>query len=72
MSVSQFKGKSYVNIREYYDDNGVQKPGKKGMNHQGLIGYIQSIGYLGISLAVDQWEKLKNLVNQVDKDLKKQ
>jgi hypothetical protein len=27
--------------------------------------------YLGISLAVDQWEKLKTLVNQVDKDLKK-
>ncbi len=26
---------------------------------------------LGISLAVDQWEKLKTLVNQIDKDLKK-
>lgn len=30
ISVSQFKGKPYINIREYYDDNGVQKPGKKG------------------------------------------
>lgn len=26
---------------------------------------------LGISLPADQWEKLKTLVNQVDKDLKK-
>ncbi|CAF2402661.1 unnamed protein product [Rotaria sp. Silwood2] len=49
ISVSQFKGKPYINIREYYDDNGVQKP--------------------GISLTVDQWEKLKTLVSQVDKDL---
>ena len=30
ISVSQFKGKPYINIREYYDDHGVQKPGKKG------------------------------------------
>lgn len=26
---------------------------------------------LGISLTVDQWDKLKTLVNQVDKDLEK-
>lgn len=30
ISVSQFKGKPYINIREYYEDHGVQKPGKKG------------------------------------------
>ena len=54
ISVSQFKGKPYINIREYYDDHGVQKPGKKG-----------------ISLPGDQWDKLKTLINQVDKDLKK-
>jgi hypothetical protein len=41
-----------VNIREYYADKGVEKPGKKG-----------------ISLAVDQWEKLKSLINQIDIDL---
>ncbi|CAF1054299.1 unnamed protein product [Rotaria sp. Silwood1] len=54
VSVSEFRGKSYVNIREYYEDKGVEKPGKKG-----------------ISLTGDQWEKLKSLINQVDKDLKK-
>ena len=30
MSVSEFRGKPYINIREYYDDKGVEKPGKKG------------------------------------------
>ncbi|CAF1149999.1 unnamed protein product [Rotaria sordida] len=54
VSVSEFRGKPYVNIREYYEDKGVEKPGKKG-----------------ISLTADQWEKLKSLINQVDKDLKK-
>ncbi|CAF3020290.1 unnamed protein product [Rotaria sp. Silwood2] len=54
VSVSEFRGKPYVNIREYYEDKGVEKPGKKG-----------------ISLTGDQWEKLKSLINQVDKDLKK-
>ncbi len=70
VSVSQFKGKPYINIREYYDDHGTQKPGKKGQYshtlHLSLI-YL----CLGISLGVDQWEKLKTLIAQVDKDLKK-
>ncbi len=30
LSVSEFKGKPYINIREYYEDHGVEKPGKKG------------------------------------------
>ena len=29
-SVSEFRGKKYVNIREYYDADGDLKPGKKG------------------------------------------
>ncbi|CAF4278893.1 unnamed protein product [Rotaria socialis] len=53
ISVSEFKGKSLINIREYYEDKGVHKPGKKG-----------------ISLSVDQWEKLKSVISQIDKDLK--
>ncbi|CAF0848494.1 unnamed protein product [Didymodactylos carnosus] len=54
ISVSEFKNKPYVNIREYYDDKGVEKPGKKG-----------------ISLSLEQWQKLKTFVDQVDNDLKK-
>ena len=29
-SVSTFKGKKYVNIREYYEQDGELKPGRKG------------------------------------------
>ncbi|KAI2640270.1 ssDNA-binding transcriptional regulator [Xylaria nigripes] len=29
--VQNFKGKTYVNIREYYEADGVLKPGKKGI-----------------------------------------
>ncbi|KAI0399418.1 transcriptional Coactivator p15-domain-containing protein [Xylaria palmicola] len=29
--VQDFKGKTFVNIREYYDSNGELKPGKKGI-----------------------------------------
>jgi len=54
INVSGFKGKVYVNIREYYEDsNGEQKPGKKG-----------------ISLSADQWENLKKHIAKIDKDLK--
>jgi len=30
-TVSDFKGKKYVNIREYYEKDGDLKPGKKGL-----------------------------------------
>lgn len=29
---SSFKGKNYISIRKWYDDNGVLKPGKNGIN----------------------------------------
>ncbi|GAP92843.1 putative transcriptional Coactivator p15 family protein [Rosellinia necatrix] len=31
MVVQDFKGKTYINIREYYDNKGELKPGKKGI-----------------------------------------
>jgi len=49
-SVSEFKGKKMVNIREYYtDDGGDLKPGRKG-----------------IALSEDQWKKLKGFIDQID------
>ena len=29
---SEFKGKIYIGIRQWYEDNGVMKPGKQGIN----------------------------------------
>jgi len=29
---SEFRGKKYVSIRKWYDDNGILKPGKNGVN----------------------------------------
>eukprot|EP01036_Dinobryon_divergens_P044916 gene44916-59953_t len=45
VSVSTFKGKKYINIREYYTDkaSNEEKPGKKG-----------------IALTVEQWQALKS------------
>jgi len=50
VSVRDFRGKTLVDIREYYQkDNGEWAPGRKG-----------------ISLTRDQWEKLKDLVESID------
>jgi hypothetical protein len=32
ISITEFKGKTYVSIREYYERDGVEFPGKKGIN----------------------------------------
>ncbi|OAF69750.1 putative RNA polymerase II transcriptional coactivator [Intoshia linei] len=32
ISVSEFKGKQFVNIREYYEQDGELKPGRKGIS----------------------------------------
>lgn len=52
LKVREFKGKVFVDIREYYDADGVLKPGKKG-----------------ISLSAQQWKKLVEVVDEVEKAL---
>ncbi|KAF9521018.1 hypothetical protein BS47DRAFT_1378456 [Hydnum rufescens UP504] len=50
-AITGFKGKVYVNIREYYEDkkDGQEKPGKKG-----------------IMLSLEQWEVLKRNAAKLD------
>lgn len=53
-TVSKFKGKDYVNIREYYveKDSGKMMPSRKG-----------------ISLSKAQWLNLKDMIPEIDKML---
>eukprot|EP01122_Echinamoeba_exundans_P012792 TRINITY_DN5448_c0_g1_i3.p2 TRINITY_DN5448_c0_g1~~TRINITY_DN5448_c0_g1_i3.p2 ORF type:complete len:132 (-),score=53.98 TRINITY_DN5448_c0_g1_i3:1093-1488(-) len=50
VTISDFKGKTLINIREYWTDaSGEEKPGKKG-----------------ISLTVDQWKNLAAAVEEIN------
>ncbi|CAH8475333.1 unnamed protein product [Heterobilharzia americana] len=53
--VREFRGKVFVDIREYYEDksSGELKPGKKG-----------------ISLNCEQWEYLKSSIAEIDDDVR--
>ncbi|KAI0982567.1 hypothetical protein GJ496_000758 [Pomphorhynchus laevis] len=54
VSISEFRGNQYVDIREYYtDSNGELKPTKKG-----------------ISLKPEQWKTLLNFADKINKKLK--
>ena len=35
ITVSEFKGKKYLNVRKYYEENGQWKPTKKGITFGG-------------------------------------
>jgi len=51
VSINNFKGKVLIDIREYYEDS------------EGN----EKPGKKGISLSVDQWKKLKEIMPKVDK-----
>lgn len=78
MNVRLFNGRYLVDIREYYeDDAGERKPGRKGEKAIGkssslphtLSLHISSSLLEGISLTLDQWEKLKAAVPAVDEKI---
>ncbi|KAG4078501.1 hypothetical protein HA402_009213 [Bradysia odoriphaga] len=55
ITIGDFKGKTYINIREYYTDpKGDVRPGKKG-----------------IGLNIEQWQNLCNSIGEVNQVLKK-
>jgi len=53
VKINEFKGRIFIDIREYYEANGELKPGKKG-----------------ISLSASQYQKLKEILPEVDEALK--
>ncbi|XP_019871924.1 RNA polymerase II transcriptional coactivator [Aethina tumida] len=54
VKLSEFKGKWYVNIREFYDAGGELKPGKKG-----------------IMLTMEQWQKFKGYMGEIEDAIKR-
>lgn len=53
-TVSEFRGKVLVSIREYYEKDGDLRPGKKG-----------------ISLTMEQWNSLKDHIDDIDEAVRK-
>jgi len=53
VKINEFRGSVFVDIREYYDQDGEKKPTKKG-----------------ISLSAGQYQKLKDLIPEIDEALK--
>jgi len=49
VTVREFKGRLFVDFREFYEKDGKILPGKKG-----------------ISLSASQWNKIKNLADDID------
>lgn len=55
ITVRDFKGKTYINVREYYvDKEGKVLPGKKG-----------------IAMNIEQWQSLCSSIDEVNKVLNK-
>ncbi|KAE8379537.1 transcriptional Coactivator p15-domain-containing protein [Aspergillus bertholletiae] len=57
VTISSFRGKTLVNIREYYEKDGQEFPGKK-------------VGSSGISLPIDQFASLVTLLPDIELTLK--
>ena len=60
--MKEFKGKWYVDIREFYDAGGELKPTKKGT--------LESLAaFIGVFLPTDSWKKLISLADKVNSRL---
>lgn len=58
-----------MDIREYWEDSdGELKPGKKGTFN--IILHTPSVPFAGIALSMDQWEKLKGFVTDIDEKIR--
>lgn len=70
VTVRKWRAAVLIDIREYYDDDGVSKPGKKGevllVCTVRRCGRADSLACPGISLAKDQWRALQGLAPAID------
>ena len=73
VTISEFKGKQMVGIREYYEQNGKILPGKKVRNvlATGIQPSMTNERLQGISMPVDQFSAFVELLPQIEKELAK-
>ena len=64
IQVKEFKGKLYVDIREFYYVNRELKPTKKGNKKYNT--------FVGVFLPIDSWNKLLDLKDKVSSAIKAQ
>jgi hypothetical protein len=82
VTVSEFKGKQMISVREYYEQNGEIKPGKKVWKRIRAIAlaggwFFAKSGWpktnlpKGISMPLDQYSAFIELLPQIEKELGK-
>jgi hypothetical protein len=78
VTVSEFKGKQMVSVREYYEQNGEIKPGKKVWKRiwaialaGGYVTWSKTNLVKGISMPLDQYSAFIELLPQIEKELGK-
>eukprot|EP01138_Halocafeteria_seosinensis_P015759 gb/GECG01016083.1/.p1 GENE.gb/GECG01016083.1/~~gb/GECG01016083.1/.p1 ORF type:complete len:160 (+),score=37.02 gb/GECG01016083.1/:1-480(+) len=71
-TVRQFQGKTLIDIREFYQKDGEEKPGRKGKRRHGISsrkgGDDGMYGVAGISLTVEQFKKLKEIMPALESE----
>lgn len=73
VTISEFKGKQMVSVREYYEQNGEIKPGKKVFekSKQALAILITNTSTQGISMPIDQYSAFVKLLPLIENELVK-
>ncbi|KAL0312432.1 UNVERIFIED_CONTAM: RNA polymerase II transcriptional coactivator KELP [Sesamum radiatum] len=73
VTLSEFRGKTLVSIREYYKKDGKELPSSKDLTHLRLLydGLRYCLDITGISLTPEQWASFRKNVPAIEKAIKK-